>query len=184
MRAAGERKTLREPGRAWLPLLRFRPGGVGLDAASRRADTSLTGSACATPSVRERDDARSAAGIARSTSTRGAGVACERVEQRRQVGLADDAGVPPATGHDDTAAPVSAWMAPARAAASPAVTRMTRPIVAARPALASGRAITPPDREVVAEHDRRRAEQPERRADALHESRRDPPRRERTRRAR
>ena len=38
----GHEKTLRAPGRAWLPLLRFRPGGVGLDTAARRAETSLT----------------------------------------------------------------------------------------------------------------------------------------------
>src|SRR4051794_35567387 len=39
--ASGHEKTLRAPGRAWLPLLRFRPGGVGLDAAARRAVNSL-----------------------------------------------------------------------------------------------------------------------------------------------
>ncbi len=33
----GKEKTLRAPGRAWLPLLRFRPGGVGLGTATRRA---------------------------------------------------------------------------------------------------------------------------------------------------
>lgn len=41
-RASGNKKTLREPDRARLPLLRFRPGGVGRDAASRRAITILT----------------------------------------------------------------------------------------------------------------------------------------------
>src|SRR5690606_26036241 len=39
---AGKEKTLRVPDRARLPLLRFRPGGVGLDAVTRRAATSLS----------------------------------------------------------------------------------------------------------------------------------------------
>jgi hypothetical protein len=39
--AEGKEKTPRAPARARLPLLRFRPGGVGLDGATRGASNSL-----------------------------------------------------------------------------------------------------------------------------------------------
>src|SRR5690606_16513959 len=42
-RMRAKEKTLRAPSRARLPLLRFRPGGIGLDAVTRRASNSLPG---------------------------------------------------------------------------------------------------------------------------------------------
>src|SRR5690606_39247853 len=55
----GREKTLRAPDRARLPLLRFRPGGIGLDAVTRRA---------ADQSTRHSEGTRTARPRLRSTS--------------------------------------------------------------------------------------------------------------------